>query len=527
MAKFFFTFCVLFTTLFFQVVAQQQSFQKDSLFYANTKISDTTIFLSTLERDSTQLVSLSDIARFYSIRTYENLTLQKIEFFCTNGVLKLNAGNPFVTSREKNSYKQSILQLSTPVVWNDSEWFLQREELIPIVRDYIDSTFSLPPKKFQSETGIPRITKIEVSSKKNGLLVRIHSTAKIVDFSRSLQIGDWMYVTLPGAQGDTLALDSLYPMGIIREIKSVQMETSLQLSFRLRANILSSDIAQDLSSNDILFTLLMSEEAPKDTSATLVEKKPEPSKKNTDYLKTIEQQKKKWKLDVVVIDAGHGGHDPGTIGTIGTREKDVTLGVALKLGAMIEKQMPDVRVVYTRKTDRFVELYRRGQIANEAEGKVFISIHCNSTERKPSNASGFEIYLLRPGKTDDAIKIAEKENAVVKLEKDYEDRYQQLTEENYIILTMAQSAYVKQSEQFAEILEETMNEKLPSKDRSVKQAGFYVLVGASMPNVLIETGYLSNPKEEKFLRNPAGQKEIAESIVEALKKFKVEYEKSF
>ncbi|MBW7889293.1 MAG: N-acetylmuramoyl-L-alanine amidase [Bacteroidetes bacterium] len=510
--------------------AQAQTFRSDSIAYANAAISDKTIFLSTLERDSTQLVSLSDIAKFYSIRTYENPTIQKIELFCPRGVVKLNAGNPFITSREVSSRIQKISQLSTPAVWSGGKWFLQREELLSVVREFIDSTFFLPPKKFQIEPAVPivpHITKIEVTNKKNGVLIRLHASAKVKEFSGSAQNGDWIYVTLPGAVGDSTVLDSLYAMGIVREVKSVQMETALQLSFRLRAKILSSDLSQDLTSDDLLFSLFMTETAPADTPVLAKEKPADAPKKNDDYQKKIEQQKKKWKLDVVVIDAGHGGHDPGTIGTIGTREKDVALGIALKLGELIEKQLPGVRVVYTRKTDRFVELFRRGQIANEAEGKLFISIHCNSTERKPSNANGFEIYLLRPGKTDDAIKIAEKENAVVKLEKDYEGRYQELTEENFIILTMAQSAYVKQSEQFAELLEETMNEKLPSKDRAVKQAGFYVLVGASMPNVLIETGYLSNPKEEKYLRNPSGQTVIAESIVEALKKYKAEYEKSF
>jgi N-acetylmuramoyl-L-alanine amidase len=185
-----------------------------------------------------------------------------------------------------------------------------------------------------------------------------------------------------------------------------------------------------------------------------------------------------------------------------------------------------VRVVHTRKTDRFVELFRRGQIANEAGGKLFISIHCNSTEKKPSNANGFEIYLLRPGRTEDAIRIAEKENEVVKLEKNYEARYQELNQENFIILTMAQSAYVKQSERFAELLEETMSAEMEAQRQPVRQAGFYVLVGASMPNVLVEAGYLSNPKEEKFLRSPDGQQKIAEAILKALQRYKIEYEQN-
>ncbi|MBI4810221.1 MAG: N-acetylmuramoyl-L-alanine amidase [Ignavibacteriales bacterium] len=207
-------------------------------------------------------------------------------------------------------------------------------------------------------------------------------------------------------------------------------------------------------------------------------------------------------------------------------EKDVTLSVALKLGNLIEKNLPGVDVVYTRKTDDFVELYRRGQIANQNGGKLFISIHCNSMPRRNHTENGFEIYLLRPGKTESALRIAERENEVVKLEQDYEKRYQQLTEENFILLTMAQSAYVKYSEQFAGILQQEMGRHLKLNNNGVKQAGFYVLVGASMPNVLVETAYLSNKNDEKFLRSSSGQQNIAEAIFNGVKRYKQEYEKS-
>jgi N-acetylmuramoyl-L-alanine amidase len=239
----------------------------------------------------------------------------------------------------------------------------------------------------------------------------------------------------------------------------------------------------------------------------------------------LERDRDRWKMDVIVIDAGHGGVDPGTIGVRGTPEKDITLAIALKLGALIEKQLPDVKVVYTRTDDSFVELYRRAQIANEVGGKLFISIHCNSTERKPSSLNGFEIYLLRPGKTESAIEIAERENAVITLEQGYEQRYQELTEENFILVTMQQMAFMKYSETFAEIAARAMSKSLNIKNSGVKQAGFYVLVGASMPNVLVEVGYLSNRNEETILRGTSGQKKIAEALFEGIVEYKNEYEK--
>jgi N-acetylmuramoyl-L-alanine amidase len=187
--------------------------------------------------------------------------------------------------------------------------------------------------------------------------------------------------------------------------------------------------------------------------------------------------------------------------------------------------MKDVEVVYTRKDDSFVELDRRGQIANEAGGKLFISIHANAMPHKPSGTRGFEVYLLRPGRTEEAIAIAERENAVIKLEQGYEERYKQLTDENFILVTMAQSAYVKASEVFADLAQQELERTTGIPSRGVKQAGFYVLVGAAMPNILLETAYLSNREDERFLKSDAGQQRIAESLFHAVKRYKEEYEK--
>ncbi|MFQ5799189.1 MAG: N-acetylmuramoyl-L-alanine amidase, partial [Bacteroidota bacterium] len=249
------------------------------------------------------------------------------------------------------------------------------------------------------------------------------------------------------------------------------------------------------------------------------------ARKQKELKRSLEDQRKRWKLDVIVIDAGHGGRDSGTIGVRKTKEKDITLGIALKLGSLIERNLKGVEVVYTRQKDKFVELYRRGQIANEAGGKLFISIHCNAMPKKPHPLKGFEIYLLRPGRTQEAIAIAERENAVVRLEEGYQRRYQELTEERFILLTMAQSAYARYSEQFAGLLQQEMEKRLELQNRGVKQAGFYVLVGASMPNVLVETGYLSNWSEEKFLKSRAGQQKVARGIFQAVRKYKEEYDK--
>jgi len=231
------------------------------------------------------------------------------------------------------------------------------------------------------------------------------------------------------------------------------------------------------------------------------------------------------KLNVIVLDAGHGGRDGGAVGPGGYLEKTATLGIVQKLGKMIEKEMPGVKVVYTRKTDTFVELYRRGQIANKYKGKLFISVHCNSTPQKPSTASGFTTYILRPGKTDAAVRVAAKENAVIQYE-EKKERYYYLSDVDFILTSMARTQDVKFSEKFASLVQTELDKQLTIKNNGVSQAGFYVLVGASMPNVLIETGFISNPKEEALLKSDKGQTSYARGIFNAIKKYKAAYEKS-
>lgn len=242
----------------------------------------------------------------------------------------------------------------------------------------------------------------------------------------------------------------------------------------------------------------------------------------------LSSHKKRWELDVIVIDPGHGGYDPGTIGVSGTKEKDITLGVGRRLGQLLKSdrtELRNVKTVFTRSTDTFIPLYRRGQMANESGGKLFVSIHCNSTARKPNPQRGFEVYLLRPGRTEEAIAIAERENAVIELEEGYENRYQELTDENFILVTMAQSAYMRSSERLAELVQKQMASVAGLVNHGVKQAGFFVLVGAAMPNILVETAYLSNREDEKFLRSSAGQQKVAEALYRAIRKYKTEYEK--
>ncbi len=230
-----------------------------------------------------------------------------------------------------------------------------------------------------------------------------------------------------------------------------------------------------------------------------------------------------WMLDCIVIDAGHGGKDSGTMAN-GLREKDVTLAIALKLGRLIEERL-GVRVVYTRTDDRFIELAQRGKIANEAGGKLFVSIHVDAIGgARGKTVQGTSTYFLGLHKTDSARDVMERENSVIKFESNPE-RYASYRDDDLIMMALAQSAYLQKSEQLSALIEDRFRSGSGRQSRGVKQAGFYVLWSASMPAVLIETGFATHPDEARYLNSERGKDQVAAAIFEAIRTFKAEYER--
>ena len=230
-----------------------------------------------------------------------------------------------------------------------------------------------------------------------------------------------------------------------------------------------------------------------------------------------------WRLDRIVIDAGHGGKDPGTMAH-GAREKDIALAIALKLGRMIENEL-GIDVVYTRSDDRFIELEQRGKIANEAGGKLFVSIHVNAIGgARARTVKGTNTFFLGLHKSESARRVMERENAVVKLESNPE-KYARFSEDDLIMQTLAQSAFLEKSEQLAGLIESQFSSRAGRHSRGVRQAGFYVLWSAAMPAVLVETGFLTHPEDARFLKSEAGQTEIAQAVFHAVRAYKNVYEK--
>ncbi len=229
-------------------------------------------------------------------------------------------------------------------------------------------------------------------------------------------------------------------------------------------------------------------------------------------------QAKKW---VVVIDAGHGGKDPGSIGATKTREKGVALAIALKTGQYIEKNMPDVEVLYTRDDDTFVGLKERAEFANSNNADFFISIHANAVkERTPKGA---ETWIMGQSHDDANLRLAMKENAVMTFEEDYHTKYEGYdpnSAESFIIFSAVQNTYTKQSTEFASIVQDQFRERVGRNDRGVKQGELIVLWMSTMPSVLVEVGFISNPDEEKFLNSVEGQEYMASAIFRSFRQYK-------
>ena len=242
------------------------------------------------------------------------------------------------------------------------------------------------------------------------------------------------------------------------------------------------------------------------------------------FLNEVQAQDRK-KITSVVIDAGHGGKDPGAIGKK-AKEKDITLKIAKMTGDYIKKNCPDVKVIYTRSSDVSVSLLRRAQIANEQNADLFISIHCNA------NASpqpyGVETFVMGEHRNAANLEVAKKENAAIMYEDNAQEDYDNFnpnSTEAYIMLNFFQSEYKNASLDLAERIQNQLVKRVGRKDRGVQQAGFLVLYKTSMPSVLVEIGFLSNPAEENFLNSNDGQTYIASALFRAFRDYKNAYDK--
>jgi N-acetylmuramoyl-L-alanine amidase len=501
---------------------------------SNVKISidgETYLFPS-MNKKGIDYIPAKNLAETLSAYCLFNSTVNKVEIKFKDYTIKFTARNQFVILTSGKDNAQEMYQMFSPALLSMEDLLIpiqysveilskacgkeikilesvkvpvitesEKEEEKPVEKEIKTEEKTETVESQKAPKTSYDITGVILNVKANGTLIRLKSQKKINKFTQSVNKGV-LSLKITGVTIDDKKINDVEPEGLVKKITAKNLQKNSQIDFHLHEGYTTSEVIRVEKSNDLLITI----------HNKLLENN------------IADKSKERWKFDAIVIDAGHGGRDPGAIGINKVQEKKINLAIALKLGELIQENLHNVRVIYTRSSDKFVELYRRGKIANEKNGKLFISIHCNSTPKKPTNANGFEVYLLRPGRTKEAIGIAEMENSVIKYE-DNPKRYQELTDENFILVTMAHSSFMKYSEKFSEILTGQFKGSDNIKSGGVKQAGLYVLVGASMPGVLIESGYLSNKKDAAYLTSERGQADIAKAIFDAVKKFKDDYDK--
>ena len=469
--------------------------------------------LKTVERNDISFVSGIDIARLLEARTFYSPEKKKMDIKFKHWRVKLSAHSSFVLMENlsEDDDGDDILHLPLPTLSSENDILIPAIPIMEILDEIMHEKISYNKELnvLEIKTALDNITGVQIFEKTNGTLIKISTTREFpLDSYRAWvnkELG-WLYLTIVNGVSDSMAIIKTTPRGAVKKVVPVQMDESTQLSFKLEGEVENPEIYQTTDPHQIVISL----RSPIRISKKQVEE---------NLLKDSER----WLIDTIVLDAGHGGKDPGSIGPSGLKEKDVALRIVKKIGKLIRKKL-GVKVVYTRYEDVFVSLEERGKIANRNEGKLFISVHLNDFP-KNRKVRGFEVYLLRPGKTESAIQVAERENSVIRFEeKESAERYSKFANEKLILASLAQASFMRESEDLTGMIEKELRKKISSPSRGVKQAGFYVLVGASMPHAYLEAGFLSNRKEEKKLKSSKYQQKIAEAVYESVRKFKRKYE---
>jgi N-acetylmuramoyl-L-alanine amidase len=477
------------------------------------------------EMGNVQFAALGDLAERLDLRTFYSEKAHKVILYVGSNELKVTAMNPFVQINDRMAqmpletryangdilvplpYFVDLLRPLYPNRWPEELEFFRPANTSDNLSGLDEASRSAPvtiaPAPAAATTTPASISRILVEEKANGTLIRLQTSRPFARKQINTRISQrWLYIDLVGGRLDSGAVRYTRPAGIVQRVVPMYAGAVAQISFQLKEDIDQKRINVSGQGNEILISLPTLEQL------------------STEVLRNLETERRKWLIDTIVLDAGHGGHDPGAISPNGIREKDVTLAIAKRVKRLLEKNM-EVRIVMTRDSDRFVPLKDRTQMANNEQGKLFISIHCNSNLSR--RVDGTTTYFLGPARTEEALEVARRENSVIRYEAD-SSAYAGLGAESFILTAMAQNAFNRESEALGAIIQDELSGTIKLPNRGVKQAGYYVLVGASMPNILIETAFLSNPREEKLLNDAGFQQDVAEAIFNGIKKFKEKYE---
>ncbi len=459
--------------------------------------------IAVIEAGHYRYVSLAKLADVLSVVHTENQQRKQITFDIPNNPIVATAFNPFI------SVGGNLRQIPVSVLYRNGEFYAPLRFFLQCTQDAFpfDIQYDEANLRILVVKAVANITCVAIEEKANGTLVRISLTKRFSPSDIFInESSDWLSVDFFGGQVDTTVAFPVRRSGnSVREVTCLQLsEQTARVSFRMSVGIKERQLYMQDNPPEAIISLRVRENL------------------SEGLLSELQKEREKWKIDVVIIDPGHGGKDPGTIGRNGLYEKKATLAIAKAIKEELERRL-DVKVIMTRDRDVFVPLETRTKIANQHGGKLFISIHVDSNPNK--NLRGHTVYFLGPAKTEEARKVAQFENSVIRFE-DSQNQYANLSDAAFILAANAQNSYNKESQDFADIVDKEVGRECGSFSHGVRQAGFYVLYGASMPNILLETAFASNLKDEKRLGSKEFHRSIAKSLCNAIIEFKKRHEET-
>jgi N-acetylmuramoyl-L-alanine amidase len=366
-----------------------------------------------------------------------------------------------------------------------------------------------------------------------GYVLRFHLTKKPSSFDYAQPSPYLVQLELHGISPDTSNIKFIDRHNFIKKIHYTALKKGIGISLHLtHKNLYKAAVYPDKSGSDLLIGFTKT--SKKKLAAHIKSVKPlawsdisdtstltESPIYTRDIDTTYQKIRRRMKFDTVVLDAGHGGHDTGAIGWHHTLEKNVALAITKKIGYYINKYLPDVNVVYTRDSDKFIGLQQRGRIANRADGDLFVCIHTNAS--RSSHAHGTETFFLGLERSKTALKVMKRENNIISTKKNHSEK---ISKQQMMIYELANSGNITNSQTLAGMIQKQFKNRAKRRSRGVKQARFVVLYHASMPAVLVETGFITNPAECKFLTSKYGQSIIASAIFRAIRKYKKRVDQS-
>ena len=440
------------------------------------------------------VIQLADVLGFHVFVSPVN---KKVGLTRNQSEILLTPRNPFVLVN-----KQPV-QMPSPPLPVGEQLYVPLSFFVYAIQNIFPRSMSFDQARLVLEIApdIHSISGIRIEPMKNGSLIHIATgrVFRLEDISLSIN-RNWLNVTVYGGDCDSTELVSTAGTGLIEQVVPYNFKNSVQLSFRLNRRVEYNDV--NVKPGEILVSLRT-------------------GRNNLPVSGQSLEDRKRWLIDTIILDPGHGGRDPGAPGRT-VREKVVTLEIALCLKDFLNRALPGVRIIMTRDSDRTLGLRDRTKCANENNGKLFISIHANANESP--NARGVSTYFLGQHKSKQAMEVVQKENSAVQFEKNPEI-YKEYEGIDFILKSIEANIYMKESEQLAALVNRSICDQTGIPNQGVHQAGFWVLVGAAMPSILVETAFISNRYEERLLKTRSFQRKIANAIGESIIQFKEKYEK--